>query len=228
MDFYKNKTVRLVFFSIMFMFALTLIPSRTRVEQLTGPPVNTLGKPIKPLDKPVSAPLTIEQTTQLTLSSNCACRKHEQIILIKKPNGGPFTVLLSDSRKGNIRTLYSMNEQAFQKATFTCDLYKTLRRGPHQQVIGFSLYGTDENFYKHLPGIVGQVRDIYKNKWHMRIYYDKTINMSAICELECLKDDAGAYYDLVDFCDANKIYESYEGYKSGKPFNADYVHAMMW
>jgi hypothetical protein len=173
---------------------------------------------------------TIEQITELRLSSECECRKHEEIILAKQPKG-PFIVYLNDKKKSKIKKLYSIEEKEFLNMRFTCDLYKTLRRGPYQQIIGISLYGHDTiRFYYHqVKDLIREVRDFYANKWLIRIYYNRSLNQTAICEVECLKEERhGKFFDLVDFCDSDQIYESYEAYRNRKAFNADYIHAMMW
>ena len=59
----------------------------------------------------------------------------------------------------------------------------------------------------------------------IRIYYDKSINSSIICELECLKDEkSGKFMDIIDFCNINEI-------PFGNPnntWNAQYMHSMKW
>ncbi|TAD92466.1 MAG: hypothetical protein EAY75_02465, partial [Bacteroidetes bacterium] len=60
--------------------------------------------------------------------------------------------------------------QDFLNFNFTCDLYKTLRRGPHQNVISFSLYGKLDGYYSRLDNITKQISKLYENKWTIRIY----------------------------------------------------------
>jgi hypothetical protein len=182
-------------------------------------------------DEPPVGISTIEQITELKLSAECECHKHEELILTRQRPNGPFVVYLHDLKKIKISRLYSIDWGEFQKMRFTCDLYKTLRRGPNQQIIGISLYGRQSNYfcYNQLKFIIRQVRDLYKNKWSVRIYYNRSTNKTAICQTECLRDEqSGELVNSVDFCDIDRMYENYEAYRSGKSFNADYIHAMMW
>ena len=106
----------------------------------------------------------------------------------------------------------------------TCDLYNVLRRGYGQKVVSYSLYGTNELYYKELKYLTELVRKFYPT-WIIRIYYDKTINSSVVCEYECLKDiKTGEYVDIIDFCRINEI-------PFGNPqqtWNAKFMHSMKW
>jgi hypothetical protein len=132
----------------------------------------------------------------LILRSNCSCRK--EIVKIKN-----YTSDFS-------RPL--------------CDLYKVLRRGNGQKVLSYSLYGSDPLYYSHIKEISKQVTKYYPG-WTIRIYYDKSVNQSIICEYECLKDEVtGNYTDNIDFCNINQI-------PFGNPietWDAQYMHSMKW
>ena len=108
--------------------------------------------------------------------------------------------------------------------TTTCDLYNVLRRGYGQKVVSYSLYGTNELYYKELKNLTELVRKFYPT-WIIRIYYDGTINSSLVCEYECLKDSkTGEYVDIIDFCKINEI-------PFGNPhrtWNAKFMHSMKW
>lgn len=160
------------------------------------------------------------QRIELVLESSCVCLKErERVFLIQNRPNRTFTVHVKSTTTDRS---YTINRSDLFSAKFTCDLYNELRRGPGQKVISFSLYGQTRNlyYYTRLAQIVSQIKQLYKNEWLVRIYYDKSIDMSIICELECS--------GIVDFCNINEIYTSYRDYMAHKSLDAQYVHAMMW
>lgn len=108
--------------------------------------------------------------------------------------------------------------------TVTCDLYNILRRGKHQKIISYSLYGKDRIYYRNIETILQQVRTKY-NDYFVRIYYEDTIDKHLRCKLEC------KYSDIVDFCNINRfstsIYDQIKG-DSKKFKDLSYMHKMMW
>jgi len=72
------------------------------------------------------------------LFSKCDCRKNE-IIFVNRQNSGLFAVT---STLNNYN--YTVKEAELDE--LVCGVYETLRRGRHQKLIGYSLYGK-ENFY---------------------------------------------------------------------------------
>ncbi len=117
--------------------------------------------------------------------SNCNCTKNDKIKLIKHETA-QYTIYLNDNYYYNL-TLHELHS-----SIFTCDLYKTFLRGKHQKVISYSLYGTNQFYYKNLKKISNIVKQKYPD-WFIRIYHDDSINSSIICELECLNNN-------IDFC----------------------------
>jgi hypothetical protein len=72
------------------------------------------------------------------LSSKCDCRKNEEIFLNRQnPDFYAVTSTLNNSK-------YNVKETELDE--LVCGVYETLRRGRHQKVIGYSLYGK-ENLY---------------------------------------------------------------------------------
>ncbi len=154
--------------------------------------------------------------------SECECRRNEKIVVEK------FAKFYTISNSlGSIS--YDVDSEIFEKAIFTCSLYNTFRRGPNQRVLSFSLYGKESLYYTFLKDLVHNVYRYYpkgKEKWLMRIYHDGSINKTAICELECLKnEETSELYDLVDFCDIEKIPVDLRPKNS---WNASYMHGMTW
>ena len=43
-----------------------------------------------------------------------------------------------------------------------------------------------------------------------------------------MKNQAGQFFDIVDFCNINEMHRNYAHAQSNMIFNADYIHAMMW
>ena len=76
----------------------------------------------------------------IKLESDCSCRQNEKIFM--KNNFIVYSSLTGNS--------YQVTSKELVKNT--CALYKTLRRGKHQKVISFSLYGKDKFYYNRLPG----------------------------------------------------------------------------
>lgn len=153
----------------------------------------------------------------ISFKSECSCRNND-FILVEK-NDKVYNI---KNRNNNI--MYSLTKTEFEKLHFTCDLYKTLKRGKSQKVIGYSLYGTDPLYYNYLKRLSNEIKAKYKD-WIMRVYYDSTVNKSVICELDCLKDEQGNLLDNVDFCNVESlpIKNSYR-----QDWSLAYLHAMMW
>ena len=160
--------------------------------------------------------------------SECYCRKNEEIYVVKYDK--KYSVFLKNNSNNKFKELFSMKIDEFLNLTFTCDLYNDLRRGLNQKIIGYSLYGRKQDFYDRLKEISKQIKNLYSPEWKMRVYYDKSINQSFICELECLEQNnkTNVMIDNSDFCDINKIYFNFSSYLSDKSFNADFIHSMKW
>lgn len=158
--------------------------------------------------------ITNSSRTILTFTSNCECRKDE-VISVEIFNETEFAIYLT---KNQIKThLYNipitnnnlkiMNKTRITQNSnyFTCAAFKSLRRGPHQRVLAYSLYGQDPFYYKKLPTLTKQVKEMYPTDWFIRIYHDSSINQTTICEIECLTHDSGGLMDNLDFCDLSEF-----------------------
>ena len=99
-----------------------------------------------------------------------------------------------------------------------CGLYNVLRRGPKQKVIGFSIYGTNVNYYKPLLILAEAVKKHFPG-WVMRVYHSNTIDQSVACEYECKED-------IIDFCNVEQMPIVHHNKLSN--YKASYSHAMMW
>lgn len=139
-------------------------------------------------------------------NSNCWCKRDERVRIVTF-NSTHFSVEQQQQQQQNVETispqlLYYISKVEFMsKSTkFTCNSYVTLKRGPHQNVISYSLFGTKPFYSKKLRKLSEQVRERYPPGWLIRVYHDQTINRSLICDIECAH--AG---NVVDFCDVEKI-----------------------
>ncbi|CAF0858725.1 unnamed protein product [Brachionus calyciflorus] len=141
------------------------------------------------------------------LKHECQCFSHEKV-LIKKHN-----LFYYDLEFMNKVYRYNWN-----LPLFTCDLFRSIKRGPNQKIISYSLYGKDEFYYKLITNLTQRVSEVYPD-YVMRIYHDDSIDKSIICQLECSNSH-------VEFCDINKIPLSLNDLN--KVLNLDYIHAMMW
>ena len=161
------------------------------------------------------------------LKSNCECKKHQDIIIKKYLN--EILIELYDEKNKSTILIARYIESEFRELRTTCNFYNQLRRGSNQKIISFSLYGKNKFYYNKLKTIVKQVQKFYPG-WLIRIYHDNSIYNSAICELECQRNDknSSTMIDIVDFCNIENIYFSYEDFTKNKKFNANYVHSMIW
>ncbi len=144
---------------------------------------------------------------QLLLKSECDCmRRFDKIIITKK--GKAFEI--SRNNDQNIISSYGVDE--FEEFTFTCDLYRNLRRGRRQKVIGISLYGQDNMFKEALISLIEQVKKFYPN-WIIRVYHDND-KLLDLCQFEC-------DHDNIDFCDVSQLPS---GFKASKTWSGNHMH----
>lgn len=121
-------------------------------------------------------------------------------------------------------SLFDLPIEDFNKEILTCDVYNILKRGKHQKVIAYSLYGNDSRYFQNIEQLVELVKEKYKN-YTVRIYYDDSVNNTLRCELEC------KYSPVLDFCNINRF--STNGLAqmardTSKLKDLDYMHKMMW
>ena len=137
-------------------------------------------------------------------TSKCKCRENVTVTLVKTPK--TYVIEIEDKQQNasdSINKSYIVSRKEFEESIFTCDMYNTLRRGPNQRVISFSLYGRDRNYYNRIKLLLIVIRKLYPG-WIVRIGYDSTIDTQFICEMECLTYE-GSYLDIVDFCDMERL-----------------------
>lgn len=158
--------------------------------------------------------------------SDCKCRS-DQIELARNPNNPliydvyKLETLPNENGSGDVEQgtfLYNINETEYSKAVLTCNLYTSLLRGKNQKVIAYSLFGQRKGYYEKLKKIAEQAKKIYPG-WVIRVYYDKSINKSIICDIECHQDNDQEYVDNIDFCNAEKIELNF----NGEILNGDYI-----
>lgn len=164
--------------------------------------------------------------------SKCKCRKDQLVLLSQKTD--EYVVEVKQRARKNSKqsksarklNYYSLDRERFEQTTLTCDMYNSLRRGPNQRVIAYSLYGTNPKYYKYLRDIVVVVRERYPG-WIVRVYHDSSILPEFVCEMECLsyadkkKPDRKRLLDIVDFCDIERL-----PYDPSKTFNTSYMHGI--
>ncbi len=134
----------------------------------------------------------------IELKSDCKCRSN---LKIKK-----------------INNVFTVDEESFEETfSFSCDLYKTLRRGKKQNIISYSLYGKNKRYYNLIKQIIKLSKNLYPN-WIIRIYYDDSIDKNIICEIECQTDNT-------DFCNVNKLPVQNSFHLT---WNASFILGSMW
>ena len=156
-----------------------------------------------------------------SLKSKCSCRKN---VTIKKINDKRYLV----NRKYYINSFYDVTNKTnpadvdyqtyIKNYNHTCGLYNVLRRGPNQKVIGFSIYGTNVNYYKPLLILAEAVKKHFPG-WIMRIHHSNSIDQSVACEYECNED-------IIDFCNVEEMPVVVDNKLNN--YKAYYPHAMMW
>jgi hypothetical protein len=166
------------------------------------------------------------------LSSNCECRKKQPIYITESSSASTSSNInvYMQSNESSINKLFSIDKASFMNITTTCDMYKVLRRGSKEQkVIGFSLYGQNAFYYNKIKNITVQIKKLFPD-WLIRIHYDRSINKSIICEIECQKDDEQlSLLDNTDFCNINEMYLNFRDFKMKQnKFDASYIHSMKW
>ena len=157
--------------------------------------------------------------TNLVYKSLCNCRR--EIIYLDKTDSS-YQVSYINRADANVTQSkekifqYEVPIGEFESATFLCDMYHVLRRGPKSKVISYSLYGKNR-FYYDLIFTLADLAKKYYPDWTVRIHYDGTIDKSIICEIECLKqkNNMNLFYDNVDFCNIEKM-----PYDTSKTWNA--------
>ena len=155
--------------------------------------------------------------------SHCECRK--EVIRLAKTDPNIFTIFKIENKVETV--LYTISIDEFEKSTFTCDLFNELRRGKHQKVHSYSLYGPRNSFYYRL--FVNNSRNLNKlyPGWIMRVSHDVSIDSTIICEAECVNDTyTGKYLDNIDFCDITKVPE--KGLNESAVWSAFYMHPMKY
>jgi hypothetical protein len=181
---------------------------------------------------PIGHEFSGDGTVLLRLRSHCSCKKHEEIILTRHNQSGMLNVHLRNHRKNSLKKLYSLNQTEYDKMRFTCNLYSVLKRGKHQRVIGFSLFGRSRNYYYYnrLKTISKQISELYSGKWTSRVYYNSSINSSIICQVECLRNghDGRRLLDNTDFCNVNDLYLNHKDLAENRTFNGDNIYPRMW
>lgn len=151
------------------------------------------------------------------LRSQCECIS-DLVIVNKFKDDYHITV----ERNDNTTILeYEIKIENFKKLTLACDLFKVLRRGPDQNIIGFSLFGQDQLYYDLLETNIKNAKTLYPN-WTIRVYHDDSINNSIICKQQCLSNDKDELLNNIDFCNVNKIIEN------NKIKSYNYMLPMTW
>ncbi|CAF0712424.1 unnamed protein product [Brachionus calyciflorus] len=141
------------------------------------------------------------------INHDCKCFQNNYITLEKN---NEFKYIVKIDQK-----TYEINAK---KTNFTCDLYKSLKRGPKQKIVSFSLYGNNELYYNYITNLTSLIKKFYPDHV-MRIYHDHSIDVSFKCDLECANSH-------VEFCNIEKMSLNLNDYN--KVLNLSYIHAMMW
>ena len=172
--------------------------------------------------------------TSFNVKSRCECRndisvaRHNKLKNLYKMNDYYiiFDITAENITRAELINKYSLNneDKVNLNPRFTCDLYNEISHGPNQRVIGFSLYGTHQGYYKNIEKILVAAQKLFP-EWIIRVHYEKSINQEIICELECK-------YKQIYFCNVNEILFKYDIgvdlFQSPPKHDLSYIHGMMW
>jgi hypothetical protein len=134
-------------------------------------------------------------------TSNCYCYQNETIS-VESIDANYYGIYLRKNET-TTRHLYNILKSEYARLTFTCGTFSTLRRGPHQNVISYTLFGKNEFYYNKLHYLTKTIAKMYPG-WLMRVYHDSSINKSIVCDIECAttdNNDSSLFIDNADFCD---------------------------
>lgn len=124
------------------------------------------------------------------------------------------------------RFLYKMSREEFASAgRFTCDLYSVFRRGKHQKVLSFNVFGTKSLYYYKIDDIARQIKQLYPPDWSIRVYSDRSLKKSVKCRYECTIEDN------VDFCNIDNIVLNPHLYINEThvlSWSSSYIQPTMW
>ncbi|RNA06164.1 hypothetical protein BpHYR1_027956 [Brachionus plicatilis] len=159
---------------------------------------------------------------EFILHSNCECQR--EVVNIGRKES--YYKIKVQNFAESVYFSYNISKDAFESLALTCNLYSVLRKGPHQNVISYSLDHlidpAKEVFLEKLADRLQFMKINYKN-WRMRIYHDNSIDKSLICQKQCMDDTNGDLFDNVDFCDVTQMPVSLFN-----KWRADYVHPDLW
>ena len=157
----------------------------------------------------------------LKLKSKCNCKFKQQINVIKNNVENNYEIWLNKEK-----LLYNLTNLEYDSLNVTCDLYNVLRRGKNQKVISYSLYGKSDRYYRFLHPLIMTIKRYYPT-WLMRVYYDDSIDLNKICEIECaIEKKTGLMLDNADFCNSNSL--NLKLNNVNLLLNASYMHSMKW
>lgn len=178
-------------------------------------------------DSDDAAAASNEVLKKYILKSKCSCRKD---LIIRKYASDKYSVnnkyfiksFIEQSSSGsNINggdDKQRKYDDYINNYKHTCNLYNVLRRGPNQRVIGFSIYGSNVNYYKPLLNLTDAIKKYFPG-WSVRVHHTTVLDQSVACDFEC-KDD------IIDFCNTDEL--PYELNNSLFEYKGSYPHAMMW
>lgn len=166
-------------------------------------------------------------------TSNCYCHQNETIS-VESVDANYYGVYLRKNET-NTRHLYNISKSEYTRLTFTCGTFSTLRRGPHQNVISYTLFGKNKFFYDKLHYLTRTIAHMYPG-WLMRVYHDASINTSIVCDIECAttttnNNNSLLFIDNSDFCDLSNFTVDNNNYGKEavlRPPVVEYVLPRIW
>lgn len=136
----------------------------------------------------------------LVLFSKCYCQRELVYVNKKDAWSGQVEIVIRDQNE-NLIGSYSMNES--DVSSLSCDLYRSLRRGPRQRVIGVIYSATNQI---DLRSMLESASRLFPG-WIVRVYYERqdVADPGVVCVQECRRET-----NNVDFCDVNELPLNFE------------------
>lgn len=204
----RRKKIRLVCISVVLLFTASYV-----IYSLVSFLFNSLDR-----DKDLSYLKLDSIKLAAHIHSTCACRR--ELIRIHRDINNSSNIntknerlridVITDTDNSTILKSYAF---VTSETSLACRAYESLRRGPNQRVISYSVYGNNSLYRRYLQLIARTAKKIYPG-WVVRFYHDGALSHEDVCNLECLQNESsGELLDNVDVCNVNEI--AYRDLKPG-------------
>ena len=135
-----------------------------------------------------------------TFKAKCNCHNFSINFQLNE-NTNKYKISKQFYNSSNI-SLYEISKEVLDSSLLTCDKFNSLKRGPFQKIISYSLYGKSTKFYENIREIIDSATKYFPD-WSIRIYHDGSIHKQTICQFECYENKRNQL--IVDFCNIEEL-----------------------